>query len=150
VRPVLRWRRKCVRPSVTIKVSASLLLLVLLATSCSTPRFAPVARFDAQDQANLIVRYYTDDTSYLLKPAAKNGPFLAVLNKDAVLEVAKHQPGRQLAVVVLVHYAAESEAEAVKSKWKNLLTEAGYQRVVFLRGRNGTQVNGLPILASRG
>jgi hypothetical protein len=148
LRPVLGWQEKCVRPGVMIKVSASLVLL-LLATSCSTPQFGPVSRFNDQEQANLIVRYYTDDTSYLLKPEAKNGPFLAVLNKDAVLEVAKHQAGRQLAVVVLIHYAAESEAEAVKSKWKNLLTEAGYQRVVFLRGRSGTQINGLPVLASR-
>ena len=132
-----------------IKVSASLLLLVLLATSCSTPRTRPAARFNGQDQANLIVRYYTDDTSYLLKPEAKDGLFLAVLNKDAVLEVAKRQPGRELAVVVLIHYSAESEAEAVKGKWRSLLTEAGYRRVVFLRGRNGMQVNGLPVLASR-
>jgi len=131
-----------------IKVCASLLLL-LLATSCSTPQFGPVSRFDGQDQANLIVRYYTDDTSYLLKPEAKNGPFLTVLNKNAVLEVAKNQPGRELAVVVLIHYAADSEAEAVKGKWRSLLTEAGYRRVVFLRGRNGMQVNGLPVLASR-
>ena len=132
-----------------MKVSASLLLLlVLLATSCSTPRFAREARFDAQDQANLIVRYYTDDTSYVLKPEAKNGPFMAVLNREAVLEMAKQQAGRHLAVVILIHYGTETEAEAVKCKWRNLLTQVGYERVVFLRGRTGMNVKGLPVLAS--
>ena len=40
--------------------------------------------------------------------------------------------------------------EAVKQKWKGLLTEAGYQRVVFLRGSKGMRVDGLPVLASAG
>lgn len=130
------------------RVVAPLLCLVMLTASCSAPRSAQPVRFQGQEQASLIVRYYTDDTSYLLKPEAKEGPFLSILNKDAVLEVAKRQAGRDLAVVVLIHYGGESEAEAVKSKWQNLLTEAGYQRVVFLRGRNGMRVNGLAVLSS--
>jgi len=133
-----------------MKVSAPLLLLALLATSCSTPYGARQARFSEQDRANLIVKYYTDDTSYLLKPEAKDGPFLTVLNKDAVVEVARQQAQRELAVVVLIRYGAASEAEMVKQKWRTLLTEAGYQRVVFLRGRTGLRVDGLPVLASTG
>jgi hypothetical protein len=133
-----------------MKVCSSLLFVALLATSCSTPQTAPGARFGEQEQANLIVRYYTDSTSYVLKPAKKEGPFLAVLNKNAVLDVAKQQPDRQLAVVVLIHYGAESEAEAVKHDWKSRLTGLGYQRIVFLRARNGMRVNGLPVLASGG
>ena len=133
-----------------IRVCACLLFVALLATACSTPRTHPGARFKDQEQANLIVRYYTDDTSYVLKPAAKEGLFLSVLNKDAVLDVAKRQAGRDLAVVILIHYGAQSEDETVKSKWRHLLAEVGYQRVVFLRGRNGMQVDGLPIVASYG
>lgn len=125
-----------------------MLVLAVLTISCSAPRSAQTSRFEGQEQASLIVRYYTDDTSYLLKPEAKEGPFLSILNKSDVLEVAKRQAGRDLAVVVLIHYGAESEARAVKSKWQNLLTEAGYQRVVFLRGRNGMRVNGLAVLSS--
>ena len=34
-----------------------------------------VVLFNDQDKANLIVRYYTDDTSYVLKPAKTEGPF---------------------------------------------------------------------------
>ncbi len=130
-----------------MKASASLLFVLLLATSCSTPRFA---HFSEQDQASLVIRYYTDDTSYVLKPMQKDGPFLSVLKKDAVLNVAKQQPGRDLAVVILIHYAADTEANTVQSKWRNLLTEAGYRRVVFLRASGGMQINGLPLLASGG
>jgi hypothetical protein len=85
-----------------------------------------------------------------LKPATANGQFLTILKKDAVLALAKQQPGRQLAVVVLIHYRAVSQADAVMHDWTNLLTEAGYQRIVFLHASNGMKVNGLPVLASRG
>jgi hypothetical protein len=132
------------------KVSASLLLVLLLATSCSTPRTAPTVRFTEQEQANLVVRYYTDDTSYVLKPAQTDGRFLSILKKDAVLNVAKQQPGRDLAVVILIHYAADTEAATVQTKWRTLLGAAGYQRIVFLRANGGMQINGLPLLASGG
>ncbi len=132
------------------RVCALLLFVGLLAASCSTPGTATVGRFSEQDQADLVVRYYTDDTSYVLKPEARDGRFLTVLNKDAVLDVAKRQSQRQLAVVILIHYGTDSQAVAVKRDWSNLLTDAGYQRVVFLLGRRNMQVNGLPVLASGG
>jgi len=130
-----------------LKTVVSLLFVLLLATACSTPR---TARFSEEEKANLIVRYYSESTSYVLKPAMTEGPFLSILNQDAVLAVAKQQPGRQLAVVVLIHYHAESEAELVKHNWTTKLTQLGYQRVVFLHGRNGMQVKGLPILVNGG
>jgi hypothetical protein len=130
-----------------LKTAASLLFVLLLATACSTSR---TARFSEQEKADLIVRYYSEDTSYVLKPSKMDGPFLSILNRDAVLDVAKLQPGRQLAVVILIHYFNESEDESVKQKWTSLLKEAGYQRIVFLRGHNGMRVNGLAVLASRG
>ena len=133
-----------------MKVSASLLFVMLLATACSTPRTSRAVRFHEQDQANLIVRYYSDETSYVLKPQKTDGPFLSILRRDDVLEVAKQQPGRELAVVILVHYPCQTELDAVKSKWTGLLTGLGYQRVVFLSGYGGKQVNGLPILAQGG
>jgi hypothetical protein len=134
-----------------IRISSSLLLAALLLTSCAAPgkRAAAPPRFNEAERANLIVRYYTDNTSYVLKPAATDGTFLSVLNKDAVLALAKQQPGRQLAVVALIHYGSDSQADAVKQDWTKRLTEAGYKRVVFLRASNGMRMNGLPILASR-
>ena len=133
-----------------IKVSASLLFVLLLGTSCSTPRASPQVRFNEQESANLVVRYYTDDTSYVLKPEKTDGPFLRILRQDAVVDVARQQPGRELAVVILIHYGDESQAASVKHKWTNLLTEVGYRRVVFLRALGGMQVDGLPVLAGGG
>jgi hypothetical protein len=130
-----------------MKVSASLLFVVLLATACSTPQASRVVRFHEQDQANLIVRYYSDETSYVLKPQKKDGVFLSILRRDDVLDLAKQLQGRELAVVILVHYPCQTEADAVKSKWSALLTGLGYQRIVFLGGYGGKQVDGLPILA---
>jgi hypothetical protein len=135
-----------------IRTSTPLLLVLLWLTSCATSRdsVAALPRFSEEDQANLIIRYYCDDTSYVLKPVTRDGPFLTILKKDAVLALAKQQPGRQLAVVVLIHYKAASLADAVKHDWTNLLTEAGYRRIVFLHASTGMNVNGLPVLASRG
>jgi hypothetical protein len=133
-----------------MKVSALLLGLLLLATSCSTPGTAPQTRFGEQERANFVLRYYTDDISYVLKPEKTDGPFLRVFRQDAVVDVARQQPGRELAVVILLPYGNEDQATAVKQKWTHLLTEVGYARVVFLRARGGMQVDGLPVLASGG
>ncbi len=134
------------------KMPVPFLLVLLVLTSCATSRFpwAGLPRFHEQDQANFIVRYYSDDTSYVLKPQTTEGGFLTVLKKDAVLDVAKRQADRQLAVVILIHYGADSQAEAVQDDWRNLLAQAGYQRIVFLRGERSTQVNGLRVLANGG
>jgi hypothetical protein len=142
-------QNNCEVNSVMAKISILLLLMMLLVTSCATsgPSQAAVPRFNEQDQADLIVRYYSDTTSYVLKPKKTEGPFLTIHDKGAVLKLAKQQPGRQLAVVVLIHYVIESEAERVKLDWTTLLTQAGYRRVVFLRAVNSMEVTGLPILA---
>ena len=123
---------------------------MLLLTACASPRNRALARFGEENQADLIIRYYSDDTSYVLKPAAAEGPFLSVLRKDAVLALAKQQPSRQLAVVALIHYTGDRQVDMVKHDWTTLLTEAGYQRVVFLRARTGMRMNGLPVLANGG
>ena len=104
-------------------------------------------RFHEQDQANLIVRYFSDETSYVLKPYKAEGPFMSILKRDDVLEVAKQLPNHDLAVVILVHYPSQTTADAVKAKWTGLLTSLGYHRVVFLGGFGGKEVNGLPVLA---
>jgi hypothetical protein len=126
------------------------MLVALLATSCATSRHAREAKFHEEDRADLIVRYYTDDTSYVLKPQSREGLFLAVLNKDAVVDVARQQEKRDLAVVVLIHYCTENQTAEVKQRWSSLLTDAGYQRVIFLRGRTGMDVNGLAVLGNGG
>ena len=135
-----------------IRILTPLSLAVLLLTSCATSRgpTASLPRFTEEAQADIIIRYYSDDTSYVLKPFMTEGPFLTILKKDAVLALAKQQPGRQLAVVAMIHYGTEGQAEEVKHDWTTLLTDVGYRRIVFLRARNSMKVNGLPVLANGG
>jgi hypothetical protein len=49
---------------------------------------------------------------------------------------------------VLIHYPGASQEDTTKLAWVNDLKGLGYQRIVFLRGRNGMQVNGLAVLES--
>jgi hypothetical protein len=145
-----RWQENCGSNSAMIRFSAWLPLLVLLATACSTSRTPRAVWFNEQDKANFIVRYYTDDVNYVLKPEKTEGRFLSVLKKDEALEVAKRQPGRELAVIILVYYESQDEADRVKSKWRKLLSEMGYQRVVFSCGIGTRQLNGLLVLPEEG
>jgi hypothetical protein len=142
-------QNNCERHLAMAKIAVPFLLMMFLVTSCATsgPSQAALPRFNEQDQADIIVRYYSDSTSYVLKPKKTDGPFLTIHDKGAVLDVAKKQPGRQLAVVVLIHYVIESEAERVKQDWRTLLTQVGYRHVVFLRAVNSMEVTGLPVLA---
>ena len=140
------WQQNCDSDNAMIRVTSSLLFVVLLTSACSTARTSRAVRFNEQDKANFIVRYYTDETSYVLKPSRTDGPFLRVLKEDAVLDVAKQQPGRELAVVILIHYSSQSELEAVRHKWTNSLTGLGYQRVVFLGASGSMRVDGLAVL----
>jgi hypothetical protein len=96
--------------------------------------------------ADFIARYYSDATCYVLKPLMMDGAFLKICDRPLVLKLAGTQPRRDLAFIVLVHYPTSELEEPVKLAWANDLKGLGYQRVVFLRGLNHTNVNGLRIL----
>jgi hypothetical protein len=117
--------------------------------SCATP--SPVAkatRFGEEEAADFIARYYSDQTSYALKPAMNDGAFRSICDRASLLKLAGEQPRRELAVVVLIHYQSEAREDSVKLAWMNDLKALGYRRIVFLRGNNGMQANGLATLAS--
>jgi hypothetical protein len=118
-------------------------------TSCSTP--TPVAkapRFAAEGAADFIARYYSNETSYALKPTMLDGQYRSICDRALLLKLAGQQPRRDLAVVVLVHYPTAGGEDSAKLAWVKDLKGLGYQRIVFLRGGNSMQVSGLPILAS--
>jgi hypothetical protein len=119
-----------------------------LLTSCSTPTQAGKAlRFTEAETADFIARYYSDDTSYLLKPATMEGPYRSICDRTQLLKLAGQQPGRALAVIVMIHYVSAQQEDTTKLAWMNDLKRLGYKRIVFLRGGNRMQVNGLPMLA---
>jgi hypothetical protein len=106
----------------------------------------PAAKFAEEEAADFIARYYSDETSYVLKPALMDGQYRTICDRAFLLKLAGQQPRRELAVIVLIHYPETGTEDAVKLAWVNDLRGLGYRRVVFLRARNRMQVNGLPIL----
>ena len=79
----------------------------------------------------------------MLKPLQIEGPFLSTCDKGGVLDLATRQSGRDLAVVILLPF---NSSDYVKQDWIKILSEAGYQRVVFLRAEGGLKIGGLPVL----
>ena len=120
----------------------------LLLTSCAAPQFPEASGpvFTEEAKANIVIRYYSEKVNRVLKPMQRDGPFLETMDKSTVLDLAKRQPGRDLAVVVLIRYNA---LDSIKQQWVEHLTGLGYQRVVFLQG-DGVKINGLHILDNPG
>jgi len=124
--------------------------------------------FQDEAQADFIFRYYSDTTSYVLKPTRMRGKamgtrgeveFLDPCSRADVLKAATDQGRHELAVIMLVFYPKEkfeepgkpTIEELVKQNWDRELKALGYQRIVFLRGGNKTmQINGLTVLESPG
>ena len=113
--------------------------------SCSTEQTFQRAepKFRGTMNADIVIRYYTEDVNRVLKPLQMEGPFLTTFAKEAVLDLAKQQTGRDLAVVIMLKFNCSDRA---KREWLDPLTHMGYKRVVFLRAVNGRQVEGLPLL----
>ena len=122
---------------------------LLLLTACSTTTSSTKPpRFTEADSADFIARYYTDQTSYILKPSMMDGAYRSIFDRAGVLSLAARQPRRDLAVVVLIHYTSAEAEESNKQDWLHDLKVLGYQRIVFLRGGNSMAVLGLPVLGS--
>ncbi len=106
----------------------------------------PSSHFNEEDDADVIIRYYSDSTSYILKPNMMDGQYRSICDRSLVLKVAEQQPRHELAVVVLIHYPGTGLEEPVKLAWVKELKALGYERVVFLRGTNRMKVKGLKVL----
>jgi len=100
-------------------------------------------KFNEENGADIVVRYYSDQISRVLKPLQTEGPFLSSFDKEGVIDLAKQQSGRELAVVILLQFNA---SDNVKRNWITMLKGVGYKRIVFLRAQNDLRINGLPVL----
>ena len=125
-----------------------LLLGGLFLTSCAAPKQEEAAgpKFTEEQTANIVIRYYSDSISRVIKPLQAEGTFLTSFDKEGVVELAKKQSGRDLAVVILIQY---NNLDSIKQAWVERLNGIGYQRVVFLQGQ-GMKINGLSILDNPG
>ena len=78
---------------------------ICMLTSCSTPtQVGKASRFTEAETADFIARYYSDETSYTLKPAMMEETFRSVCDRALLLKLAGQQPRRELAVIVMIHY----------------------------------------------
>jgi hypothetical protein len=108
--------------------------------------------FAEAEQADFIVKYFSDQVSYMVKPpkveTLEEYRFQAFLSRHVVLKIADERSRRELAVVELMHYQGTGPEEAAKLGWINDLKGLRYKRLVFLRGDAKTmQANRLPVLA---
>lgn len=117
-------------------------------TSCATPNSPSSARprFGEEEATDLVVRYYSDQTSYVLKPKQMDGAFLRIFTPNAVVDLATRQPRRELAVVVMVYYTEDARRGRLEQEWTERLRRIGFRRVVFLLATNDMKINGLEIL----
>jgi hypothetical protein len=123
---------------------------MLFSTSCAIPRAPEVVlpRFDEENNADIVIRHYSDEVNRVLKPLQMEGPFISTFAKGGVSKLAAQQSSRELAVVILLKI---NTTEPVKQDWMKILKEAGYKRIVFLRAdKPSLNINGLPVLAGRG
>lgn len=120
-------------------------LVGLSLTSCSTTGKSP--KFQSQEQADLVFRYYSDQVSHALKPELKQGPFFSILTWPEMAQVAQQQPKKDLAVVILGCYAQTNVEAEVKQRLTTTLKTSGYSHVVILRSYDSRLdiINGLDI-----
>ncbi len=110
-------------------------------------------RFVEEEQADFIVKYFSDQLSYILKPPKLEqiGEYRFQVPCDRILALkeaaAQAQVRRDLAVVVLIHYFDAESEEAAVSGWTKDLQVLRYKRLVFLRGDpKKNQANNLHVL----
>jgi hypothetical protein len=121
--------------------------LVGLFAGCATSRQGMfTSRFESEASADVIIRYYTDATSSMLKPTQMEGEFQSLLSRGEVLERMRKVPGRDLAAIILVNYHSRPGEEFVMREWQKQLSELGFRQTVFLRGKENAKVNGMTIV----
>lgn len=124
--------------------------MVVLLSGCATnsPYVADGPKFRQESSANLIVRYSSENTVFMLRPYAQEGPFQRIFTRQELCAEIAAQPGdRTLAVVVINNYRMLALEQQTKQRWVDSLSRLNYRRVVFLRGNERGNINGLRIVS---
>ena len=111
-------------------------------TTTSTPQ-----RFRDGDTADLVLRFYSWDSIYVMRPDSREDGFLPLFSRASISQqLDRPDIKRDLVVVVLGYlYSRDQQADILRD-WKSLLDERGFRRVVFLRGTGHKTIDGLPVL----
>jgi hypothetical protein len=121
----------------------------MLATSCATRSGSAAVghKFREEATASLIIKYSSDQTIYMLKPEAHDGPFYRIFSRDQFCDaVTRSGADRHLAVVVIGYHRNPAQEQQVKADWAQTLAKLSFHRVVFLRANNSDPVTSLRIV----
>jgi hypothetical protein len=123
--------------SFNLSTLLALVALAIIATSCATPSRA----FHNTDNTALVIQSWDDQTCQMLQPttSAREG-------NDQLLARAVALPQHQTAVVILENYTEEKIGDQFRDRgtsWVVGLRNLGYQHIVFLKGLEVANPEGL-------
>lgn len=118
-------------------------LPVILLTSCATP--PPPVLFHNTDSTALVIKSVDGKTSQMIRPSTSNPA-----QNDQILALAQGLPQHQTAVVMLENYTETSLGGEFRDRGTPLfiaLRAMNYQHIIFVKGQNVADPNGLITLA---
>jgi hypothetical protein len=123
------------RPALLLICACMVATSVLCSCSSPTPISADSrARFHDSSSANVILRYYTAERVYLIKPEYREDGYLIDLTPTTLAPAFDRlQVQRNLAVVVLGWSYTDAQLESMAADWKIVLQNLGFKRVVSVR-----------------
>jgi hypothetical protein len=117
-----------------------LLLFVLSACSTTYPRFRE------QSKVDLAVHFVSWQAITVTKPRIKEDFVTYSTRTDVERHLASIKTTHHLAVVVC-HFKLQPEQQAENQRiWREIFTNLGFERVVFLQGRESSRLNGSQVL----
>jgi hypothetical protein len=129
-----------------ITTQASLLVLSLILTSCATPPPPPAHVFHKTPRPFLVLDSLDDQTCEIIQPAMPGKQ-----SNDQALAAARKLYDHQTALVILENYKEAEPGSEFRDRTTMLyvgLSNAGYEHVVFLRGRGVNNPEGLSMIAT--
>jgi hypothetical protein len=129
--------------------AALLSCLSLLLVSCATTQQASdgSSRFSEGRRANVVLRFSSWDYTFMSKPFYAEDGFMQQIRRETLPEVLnKFRVERQMAVVVVGWQYNADQLDQLVSDWKTILGGCGFERVVILRAKKTSELNGSVIV----
>ena len=126
--------------SINLSMSAALVALAVILTSCATPPRA----FQSTDSTALVIESMDTQTCRMIQPTTSAGEDI-----DKLLAEAASLSQHQTAVVILENYTEPKFGNDFRDRGTPFvvgLKNLGYERIVFLRGVGVASPDGLNIL----
>lgn len=139
-------RARAARRCTAALLSAALLTLA----GCQSVAPGPLARlprFTEAEQADTVIKHYSWDYIFVLRPAVMDGPFRRILKAENIGPAIRATVTRRdLAVVLVGWQLSERDSATLGEHWRNLLEGEGFRRVVCIKPLSETKLNGSPVV----